>query len=246
MLSALFIACLAAAAPGAIVLQVLPRLATSDASTVTQAALGTLLPLAGALLGGLLLRAMTHRSAWVGAALGLAAQAAGVPEFVSIFSGTVALGYLLDTAVYTALFGSYVVLGGALATLAAGPASVTSATMSPEALAFGEEEDELSSPPVWEGVSRRPAPAKGEGSNLRWWAQALSAVILLVTAVPTLGNLAAPLLYPLSMSLAAAALAAYASVERAGWQRRVALVALVFAAAVAAFITVLLAGTLAG
>ena len=124
MLSALFIACLAAAAPGAIVLQVLPRLAASDASTVTQAALGTLLPLAGALLGGLLLRAMTHRSAWVGAALGLAAQAAGVPEFVSIFSGTVALGYLLDTAVYTALFGSYVVLGGALATLAAGPASV--------------------------------------------------------------------------------------------------------------------------
>ena len=131
MLSALFIACLAAAAPGAIVLQVLPRLATSDASTITQAALGTLLPLAGALLGGLLLRAMTHRSAWVGAALGLAAQAAGVPEFVSIFSGTVALGYWLDTGVYTALFGSYVVLGGALATLAAGPASVPSATMSP-------------------------------------------------------------------------------------------------------------------
>ena len=246
MLSALFIACLAAAAPGAIVLQVLPRLAASDASTVTQAALGTLLPLAGALLGGLLLRAMTHRSTWVGAALGLAAQAAGVPEFVSIFSGTVALGYLLDTAVYTALFGSYVVLGGALATLAAGPASVPSATMSPEQLAFGEEEEALSSPPVWEGVSRRPAPAKGEGSNLRWWAQVLGAVILLVTAVPTLGNLAAPLLYSLSMSLAAAALAAYASAERAGWQRRAALVALVVAAAVAAFITVLLAGTLAG
>ena len=246
MLSALFIACLAAAAPGAIVLQVLPRLATSDASSITLAALGTLLPLAGALLGGLLLRAMTHRSAWVGAILGLAAQAAGVPEFVSIFSGTVALGYWLDTGVYTALFGSYVVLGGALATLAAGPASVPSATMSPGELAFGEEEAELSSPPVWEGVSRRPAPAKGEGSNVRWWAKVLGAVILLVTAVPTLGNLAAPLLYPLSMSLAAAALAAYASAERAGWQRRVALVALVFAAAVAAFITVLLAGTLAG
>ncbi len=246
MLSALFIACLAAAAPGAIVLQVLPRLATSDASTITQAALGTLLPLAGALLGGLLLRAMTHRSTWVGAALGLAAQAAGVPEFVSIFSGTVALGYLLDTGVYTALFGSYVVLGGALATLAAGPASVPSATMSPGELAFGEEEAELSSPPVWQSVGRGPAPAKGEGSNVRWWAQVLGAVILLVTAVPTLGNLAAPLLYPLSMSLAAAALAAYASAERAGWQRRVALVALVFAAAVAAFITVLLAGTLAG
>ena len=245
MLSALFIACLAAAAPGAIVLQVLPRLAASDASTITQAALGTLLPLAGALLGGLLLRAMTHRSAWVGAILGLAAQAAGVPEFVSIFSGTMALGYWLDTGVYTALFGSYVVLGGALATLAAGPASVPSATMSPREPAF-EEEDELSSPPVWEGVSRRPAPAKREGSNLRWWAKVLGAVILLVTAVPTLGNLAAPLLYPLSMSLAAAALAAYASAERAGWQRRAALVALVVAAAVAAFITVLLAGTLAG
>ncbi len=245
MPSALFIACLAAAAPGVIVLQVLPRLAASDASSITQAALGTLLPLAGALLGGLLLRAMTHRSAWVGAILGLAAQAAGVPEFVSIFSGTMALGYWLDTGVFTALFGSYVVLGGALATLAAGPASVPSATMSPREPAF-EEEDELSSPPVWEGVSRRPEPAKGEGSNLRWWAKALGTVILLVTAVPTLGNLAAPLLYPLSMSLAAAALAAYASAERAGWQRRAALVALVVAAAVAAFITVLLAGTLAG
>ena len=245
MLSALFIACLAAAAPGVIVLQVLPRLAASDASSITQAALGTLLPLGGALLGGLLLRAMTHRSAWVGAALGLAAQAAGVPEFVSIFSGTVALGYLLDTGVYTALFGSYVVLGGALATLAAGPASVPSTAMSPREPTFGEEE-ELSSPPVWESVSRRPEPAKREGSNLRWWAQVLCAVILLVTAVPTLGNLAAPLLYPLSMSLAAAALAAYASAERAGWQRRAALVALVVAAAVAAFITVLLAGTLAG
>ena len=245
MPSALFIACLAAAAPGVIVLQVLPRLAASDASSITQAALGTLLPLAGALLGGLLLRAMTHRSAWVGAILGLAAQAAGVPEFVSIFSGTVALGYWLDTGVFTALFGSYVVLGGALATLAAGPASVPSATMSPREPAF-EEEDELSAPPVWEGVSRRPEPDKGEGSNLRWWAKALGTVILLVTAVPTLGNLAAPLLYPLSMSLAAAALAAYASAERAGWQRRAALVALVAAAAVAAFITVLLAGTLAG
>ncbi len=245
MPSALFIACLAAAAPGVIVLQVLPRLAASDASSITQAALGTLLPLAGALLGGLLLRAMTHRSAWVGAILGLAAQAAGVPEFVSIFSGTVALGYWLDTGVFTALFGSYVVLGGALATLAAGPASVPSATMSPREPAF-EEEDELSSPLVWEGVSRRPEPAKGEGSNLRWWAKALGTIILLVTAVPTLGNLAAPLLYPLSMSMAAAALAAYASAERAGWQRRAALVALVVAAAVAAFITVLLAGTLAG
>ena len=169
-----------------------------------------------------------------------------MPEFVSIFSGTVALGYWLDTGVYTALFGSYVVLGGALATLAAGPASVPSATMSPEQLAFGEEEEALSSPPVWESVSRRPAPAKREGSNVRWWAKVLGAVFLLVTAVPTLGNLAAPLLYPLSMSLAAAALAAYASAERAGWQRRVALVALVVAAAVAAFITVLLAGTLAG
>lgn len=245
MPSALFIACLAAAAPGVIVLQVLPRLAASDASSITQAALGTLLPLAGALLGGLLLRAMTHRSAWVGAILGLAAQAAGVPEFVSIFSGTVALGYWLDTGVFTALFGSYVVLGGALATLAAGPASVPSTAISPREPAF-EEEDELSSPPVWEGVSRRPEPAKGEGSNLRWWAKALGTIILLVTAVPTLGNLAAPLLYPLSMSLAAAALAAYASAERAGWQRRAALVALVVAAAVAAFITVLLAGTLAG
>ena len=166
MLSALFIACLAAAAPGAIVLQVLPRLAASDASTVTQAALGTLLPLAGALLGGLLLRAMTHRSSWVGAALGLAAQAAGVPEFVSIFSGTVALGYLLDTGVYTALFGSYVVLGGALAALAAGPASVPSATMSPRNHAPSRRRTSLSSPPVWESVSRRPEPAKRRGEQL--------------------------------------------------------------------------------
>ena len=116
------LAALVALVPGVIVLQVLPRLVAPEAGAgdgVVLGVMGTILPLFGALLSGLVMRGLTDPDPKVAVVAGVASQLPALPGFLERLSVTLGLGLSEDAAVLTMKFLSYVVIGGTLADLAA-------------------------------------------------------------------------------------------------------------------------------
>lgn len=170
-----------AALPGAVVLQALPRLLDPGQQAAAEPVLawaGTLLPLGGAVVAGLVAAGVAGTGVRGAMAAGGAAQLPAIPGFLGILQALAEAGFYLDGAVYIGLFASYVTLCAA----AGGYASRW-----------------------WDATQNRtggePAPVAFDAR--RTLALMVPALVFLALALITLSNPAAPLVYAISLGLAA-------------------------------------------
>lgn len=202
----LAVACLVAALPGALILQVLPRLAAAQDSPRAPELGGAALlaPLIGALLGGLLAGGVA-RGTWRGGALaGACSQLAAVPGYLAVVIPLLEAEFLADVAFFTAILYAYlslsVLAGAAAAQYAAGRSQMPGPIHAPAALAL-----------------------------------IAGALALLAAAVSTIGGPAIPWVYAVLLALAAAGHLWPVAVAGTGIFRRTAVPLLIGGLGIAAF-----------
>jgi len=216
----LLAAVIVAALPGVVVLQALPRLLDAGQQAAAAPVLawaGTLLPLSGAAVAGLIAAAVSGGGVRGGLAAGGAAQLPAIPGFLGILDALAGAGFYLDAAIYLGLFASYV-------TLCAAAGGYTARW--------------------WDATQGRLTDAEPPLvlDMRRTLALMVPAMAFLAMALITLSNPLAPLVYAVSLGMAASVIAYTAWRYGRGPAQGAAVPVMMAGVAVAAFAISLMAG----
>ena len=204
-------------------MQVIPRAVETSQDPRAISALGimgALLPLCGAMLGGLL-GALLANGGWkAGAVAGLSSQIPALPGYLSVVAQALGLGYVADALVYTALYLSYLVLSMWVGANSAG---------------------------WWhEGHPKGIGDLLMYPNDLGFWATAAFvalALLFLVLAAIVLSNPDAPLSYAAFLGLGSVVLLLTAAREGVrGWLRNCAVILLVMSLGITGLAVLLAAG----